>query len=343
MWLLTIRDLQYRAARFMIVVIATSLVFALLMVMSGLVDQLSNEAGKTIATFHTRYWILPAGASSPFTATSALAESSVQSLSIGDAQPILIGRSVLRIKDKTKEVIIVGHSIGGLGMPHIVKGRAPQEADQVALDETSKLTVGDTAHVGAHDYRVTGLTRDTTILAGLPFVFMDIAEAQRLIYQGRPVISAILTNEKPASLPASAAARTAEEVIRATRQPLEKAVQTIDLIRALLWVVAGMIIGGVIYLSSMERRRDFAVLKAIGADSRPLLGGLAVQGVFVALSASAIAAAMQLVLTPAFPIRVHVSIVTLLEIPALAVAISLLASAAGMRQVAKVDPALSFA
>ncbi len=51
-----------------------------------------------------------------------------------------------------------------------------------------------------------------------------------------------------------------------------------------------MIIGSVVYLSALERQRDFAVLKAIGTSNRTLLASLALQAVIVALAAVAVAA-----------------------------------------------------
>ena len=58
----------------------------------------------------------------------------------------------------------------------------------------------------------------------------------------------------------------------------------------LLWIVAAVIIGSVVYLSALERQRDFAVLKAIGMSNRTLLASLALQAVLVALGAVALAA-----------------------------------------------------
>ena len=47
-------------------------------------------------------------------------------------------------------------------------------------------------------------------------------------------------------------------------------VSSVNLIRVLLWFVAAMIIGTMTYLSALERLRDMAVLKAIGASTRQL-------------------------------------------------------------------------
>ena len=99
---------------------------------------------------------------------------------------------------------------------------------------------------------------------------------------------------------------TVDEIGEDTLRPLDGAIASIDLVRALLWIVAAVIIGSVVYLSALERQRDFAVLKAIGTSNRTLLGSLALQAVLVALAAVALAAVIQIFLAPAFPLKVRV-------------------------------------
>jgi putative ABC transport system permease protein len=60
-------------------------------------------------------------------------------------------------------------------------------------------------------------------------------------------------------------------------RPLASGTQSIAFINALLWLVAAGIIGSIVYLSALERQREFAVLKATGAANRSLLTGLALQ------------------------------------------------------------------
>ena len=50
--------------------------------------------------------------------------------------------------------------------------------------------------------------------------------------------------------------------------------QSVRLTLYLLWVVAALVIGSVVYLSALERVRDFAVYKATGWTTRDLATGL---------------------------------------------------------------------
>jgi len=122
----------------------------------------------------------------------------------------------------------------------------------------------------------------------------------------------------------------------------EKAFEAITIIAFLLWIVAALIVGSVIYLSALERTRDFAVFKAVGVSTRSVLGGLALQAILVAIVAAVLGALLSVALAPLFPMRVVVPVSAFLSLPVIAIVIGLLASAAGLRRAVTVDPALAF-
>lgn len=77
MILLTLRDLRFRLVRFVVVVLLGAVVFALLFVMTGLVEQFHREPVDTVDAFGATAWVLPAGVSGPFTASSTMPADSV--------------------------------------------------------------------------------------------------------------------------------------------------------------------------------------------------------------------------------------------------------------------------
>src|SRR5260370_37836012 len=97
----------------------------------------------------------------------------------------------------------------------------------------------------------------------------------------------------------------------------------------LLWIVAVLIVGSLVYLSALERLRDFAVFKAIGVPTRSILAGLALQAVVVAPVAAAVGGLPSAVLAPGFPVMVAVPLNAHLAPPPLAIALGLLADASG--------------
>ena len=63
----------------------------------------------------------------------------------------------------------------------------------------------------------------------------------------------------------------------------------------------------------------------------------------VAVIAVALAAVIQLALAPAFPLKVRVPARAFWQLPVFAVVMALVAGVAGMRRVARADPAQAFA
>jgi putative ABC transport system permease protein len=343
MILLTLRDLRFRAVRFVVVVLLGAVVFALLFVMTGLVNQFNQEPFDTVAAFGATTWVLPEGVSGPFTASSTMPTAAAAAVVAGSTAPVVTARSSITTDSFKDEVVLVGHVPDGLGSPPTVEGRSAEASGEVAVDESMDVDVGESVVIGGEDFTVVGRTDDTTLLAGVPLVFMVLEDAQDLVFRSRDVISAVLVDGEPTSVPDGTVALPADEIAQDTLNPLEGAIASVDFVRILLWVVAAVIIGSVVYLSALERQRDFAVLKAIGTSNRTLLASLALQAVIVALAAVAIAAVVQVFLAPVFPLKVTVPSRAFWQLPLFAVVIALLAGLAGMRRVARSDPALAFA
>jgi putative ABC transport system permease protein len=120
------------------------------------------------------------------------------------------------------------------------------------------------------------------------------------------------------------------------------AASSITIVAILLWIVAVLIIGSMVYLSALERLRDFAVFKAIGVPARSILAGLALQAVVVALLAAVLGAILAQLLGPLFPMLVVVPASAYMALPVVAIVIGLLASLAGLRRAVSIDPALAF-
>lgn len=343
MILLTLRDLRFRLVRFVVVVVLGAVVFALLFVMTGLVEQFHREPFDTVEAFGATAWVLPEGVTGPFTASSTMPTATVDDVRADQVAPVVTARSSITAGEFTDEVILAGHQPGGLGSPDTIAGRAAETSGEIALDETLDIDLNSRVNVAGTDFTVVGTTRDTTLLAGVPLVFMTTQDAQDLVFRSRDVISAVLTTGEVTSLPDGTVALSVHDIGQDTLNPLDGAIASVDLVRVLLWIVAAVIIGAVVYLSALERQRDFAVLKAIGTSNRTLLASLALQAVLVALAAVALAALAQLFLAPAFPLKVRVPTRAFWQLPLLAVVIALAAGAAGMRRVARSDPAAAFA
>jgi putative ABC transport system permease protein len=345
LFLLTLRDLQFRAVRFGIAIVGTALVFAMVLLMSGLSAQFRNEPRTTVESIGGDTWVIPQGVTGAFTSGATVPATLADDLTDAGAEaadPVAVVRHTATSGGDTKDVLLFGHILGGIGTPEITSGEQASDAGQVVASIESNLEVGDTATIGGEDFQVVGLTERRTIFGGTPLLFIDLGDVQNLVYQGQDVATAVVVRGDAAA-PEGFESKTVEETWQDALRPLEKPVGAIDVVQILLWLVAATIIGAVVYLSALERRRDFAVMKAVGASSRGLLAGLATQSILIALVAAVVATGIQFAMTPFFPIPVQVPMRAYIQLPILALFAGALASLGGLSKAVNVDPALAFA
>lgn len=342
MWLLTVRDLHYRARRFGVVVMAMSLVLTLLYLMTGLVEQFNKEPFLTADAVGAGTWILPPGVSGPFTSSATLSPDEVETIvAATDASPIVVARATLNVGGEPDEAVVIGQVTERLDAVEVSEGRAPAGPGEVVLDASAGAVTGEKVGLGEASFTVVGLSTDTTLLAGLPVIFAPIEDAREALFGGSEVVSAMVASGVVQEIDGMVVASTFD-VGEDALGPLERAISSIDLIRVLLWLVSGIVVGGVIYLTALERQRDFAVLLAVGGTNRQLGSSLAVQGVLLTLLAAGLAAALQVMIVPVFPLAVRVPASAYWQIPLLAGVVAFLATQAGTLKVRRTDPVTAF-
>ncbi len=321
-----------------------ALVFAMVLLMSGLSNQFRKEPRTTVEAIGGDFWVVATGATGAFTSDATIPGSLAGQLRTGGrtADPIALVRGTATVKTELKDVQFFGYKPGGLGAPVLADGSPITSTGQVIGSEESGLATGDTTKIGGKNYRVVGTTKGLTITGGTPVVFMAIADVQARVYQGQDVATAVIVKGPRPPKSSTYEVQTLMQTYTDALRPLEKPVGAIDAVQVLLWLVAATIIGAVVYLSALERRRDFAVLKAVGASSRGLLAGLATQSIIVALVAAVVATGIQFALVPVFPIPVQVPGRAYVQLPILALLAGALASLGGLRKAVNVDPALAF-
>lgn len=340
--LLTARDLQMRATRFASAIVGTAVVFTMLFLMTGLNEQFKREPVEVVDALGADYWLLREGATGAFTSAETLPAALARQVTGVDGAPLVIGRNSISSGEVPVDIVITGFRPGALGEPELTDGRLPDKRGEIVVDESGDIGNGDTVDIGSSSYTVVGHTEDTTLLAGMPLVFMHVQDAQALLYEGRPLATAILMSGPPDRVPKGFAVLDDQAISDDAMRPLDGATSSVNLIRVLLWFVAAMIIGTLTYLSALDRRRDVAVLKAVGGGTGQLGTSIALQGVLVALVAAAAATGLQAVLVPVFPMKLVMPGSAFIQLPVIAVLVALAAGAAGLRKAVRTDPALAF-
>ena len=244
--------------------------------------------------------------------------------------------------DATRNADLFGAPERGPGMPAVSEGRAPSNPDEVAVSSTLGRGIGDDIEIASRRLRIVGIVENSTALANLPNIFLTTEGAQQLVYGGEPLGRLDRHSRDTGADTAGYRAIDRAGAIDDLLRPLKVAVNSITIVAVLLWVVAALVVGSVIYLSALERLRDFAVFKAIGVPTRNIAAGLAMQAVVVALLAALVGAGLSMLLGPLFPMQVIVPVQAFIALPVVAIVIGLIASATGLHRAVSVDPALAF-
>jgi putative ABC transport system permease protein len=339
MWLISLRDLRWRSRRFLISVVATGLAFGLTLVMTGVTAHMRNESKRTVALYDADAWIVADGSSGPFTAVKYLDASLSDQLDQQgtDAAPLLMARTTVGSKD----VNVVGYQPDSVSQPRALAKVADRTSGVVA-DEALGLDTGDTVRFGDHEYPVVGTVSKTTYYFDTPTVFLPISQVQADFFAGQHVASTIVVKGPLGPVPAGYDVLSDGQVRDDLDRVIDSTAQTISVINTLLWVMAAGIVAAMVYITTLERTRDFAVLKAVGARTASLTGGLVIQAALLALAAAALSVGIAAAIAPTFTFAVEIPRVAYAQLVVVALVVGSLAAAAGMRRVTRIDPALAF-
>ncbi|HUO36501.1 MAG TPA: ABC transporter permease [Mycobacterium sp.] len=341
-----LRDMQWRRRRFVIAIVSTGLVFAMTLVLTGLANGFRVEAERTVDSMGVDAFVVKAGASGPFLGSIPFAEVDFNRVAgapgVMAAAPLATSATTIREGRSTRNVTAFGAPERGPGMPRVAQGRAPSTPDEVAVSSTLDLHLGDNLQVGARVLRIVGIVPHSTALAKTPNIFLTTEGVQQLVYNGQPMITSIGIDGIAQQLPDGYQSVDRTVAVSDLLRPLNVAVNAITIVAILLWIVAALIVGSVVYVSALERLRDFAVFKAIGVPTRSIMAGLMVQAIVVSLLSAVVGVVLSHMLAPLFPMDVVVPIGAYIVLPVIAIVIGLLASVAGLRRAVAVDPALAF-
>ena len=299
--LLARRNLFQEKTRFVLCVSGVALAVMLVLVLTsferGMYKQLSaylEHAPGSVVVLQEGVDNLLASSSSTLPATTL--ESVRDVPGVQQAVPILSRFIVVDIHAKKQPVYLIGYDLQLGGGPWaIVAGQAPQADSDVVLDavlaKRHSLGVGDTLEMLGREFTISGLSDGTTSWM-LSFVFVRISAAQSL-FLAPGISSAILLSpdigieatalrEWADSIPGSTAILKRDVV--ANDQALYGGIFSapIRLMAGIALVVGALVVGFVIYTSTIERQREYGVFKAIGASNRVLYRVLVSQAVISA-------------------------------------------------------------
>ncbi len=345
---ITLSDLVYRRRQFLIATAGAGLVFAMTLLLAGLAAGFGVEINQSVSGFHADAWVVKANTANRIASLTPLPERTVAQVAalpgVTRATPVIIVPQTAQANGSAHAVNLIGAPPGSPpSVQPLTSGRQVSGPGQAVVDDRLGVGVGDLLHISGHSIRVVGVTTDRSLLGGIPNAYVTIADAQAAAFGGQPIINAVVVSGTPSSVPPSLSVQSNQAIEQSSVDQMAQAVSSINNSKWLMWIIAAVIVASLVYVTALERTRDFAVLKALGASSGTLFLGLAIQAVIVALAAAAIAAILAQFATGVFAQPVDVPVSAYIELPISAVIVGLLASLIALRRAVSVDPAMAFA
>lgn len=344
---ITLHDLRYRSRQFLIAVLGAGLVFAMALLLTGLSNSFRVEVAKTVESVGADAWVLPPGSTGPFTSFGALPLETVDEVAsapgVEQADPLVIIPATTTVDREVRSLRLIGHRLGGMGEPDIVDGRSARGRGEAAADKRLGLAVGDKITLSGVELTIVGRVVGLSLLGGIPNVYASVDDARDIAFQGAPLITTVVIRGTPEAPLRDLTVLSAEQVRADTVHAMRDAISSIDNSRTLMWVVAAVIVAALMYVSSLERLRDFAVLKSLGSSSRLLFFGVAVQAVTVTLLAAGFALIVSQLMKPMFALPIAVPSSAFVVLPIVAIAVGMVSSLVALRRAIAVDPSSAFA
>jgi putative ABC transport system permease protein len=212
--------------------------------------------------------------------------------------PIVSQFVTLDIHDKKVVTYLIGYEPQAGGGPWALKaGRLPSDDDEVVLDgvmaETHGLRLGDTLEILDEEFRVVGLSDGTTSWMA-SFIFTEKRGAER-VFLTPDMTSFLLLSLEPGADPVAVETRLRRRLREVEILPAAVIQQNdinlmvkvfaipLQVMTTIAFAVGTAILGMIIYTATVERMREYGVLKAVGAKNRQLYGLVIQQGLVTAL------------------------------------------------------------
>jgi len=275
--------------------------------------------------------------------------------------PILSQYVILDLHDKKQPVYLVGYDPASGGGPwRLAAGRTPQNNYQVVFDailaRRHGIALGDTVEIMDRTFTVAGFSEETTSwMTSFIFIRKTAAEALWRTPGGTSFLlvtpPARMTPEalrdRLTDLPGADALLKRDMIANDARLFARFFSAPLQLMIAIAFLVGTLIVGMVIYSATVERQREYGVLKAIGAHNGVLYRTVVAQalvvagvGALVGVGLAAAIAQLIMALRPQFLIVLEPSAVGWSLLAGMAMA--LLAALVPVRAIAGLAPAEIF-
>lgn len=370
---LAYRDIRHNLGRFLLTCVGLGLLLGVVLAMIGIYRGLIADALTIARAPQVDLWVVEAGTRGPFAEASRIPgdmrEAIARIAGVAATGSITYQTVEATYRGDKLRLYVIGHEPGRPGGPpaiHEGRGIARSHYELVA-DRSTGLLLGDRLQLGRNVFTVVGLTKNQVNTGGDPAVYLTLVDAQKLQFDlspsaarvqmarsvgaaSRDTVNAVLARLQPNAAPEAVAnsvrrwkhlaaiTQQGQETIL-TRSLVDRARRQIGLFTSLLLVVSAVIIALIIYTMTMEKLRQIATLKLIGAPDRTIVGMIVQQALALGLIGFSIGVVLIVNIKDYFPRRVVLEPDNVFLLGLIVLAVCLLASALGVRAALMVDPA----
>ncbi len=367
------RDIRHKLGRFVLTCLGLSLLLAVVITMAAMNRGQIEDATALVQAIGADLWVVEADTVGPFAESSRIPGDTREIVAringVAEAGSITLQNVQLSRAGRKLRLQVVGYEPGRPGGPvNIAVGREITRGHyELIADRQTGLKVGDTVHLGRNDYTVVGETRGIVTLSGDSIVYVSLRDAQQLQFELAPPAArreaargaqreqTNLVNAVVARLAPDVPSDEVAEVIRRwkhlsvltdkqqqdflTVNVIERARRQLGTFMAILTVVSAVIIALIIYTLTMDKIREIATLKLIGAPDRTIIGLILQQALLMGVVSYFAGTAMVYVFKGWFPRRIVMLPEDIAALFAVVVIVCLLGSVLGVRAAIRIDAA----
>ena len=369
------RDIRHKLGRFVLTCLGLSLLLAVVITMAGIYRGQTADALALTQAVGADIWVVETGTNGPFAESSRIPGDTREMVAringVAEAGSITLQNVQMEHARRKLRLQVVGYEPGRPGGPRrIVAGRGITHGHyELVADRKTGLSVGETLRLGrrGHDYTVVGLTSGVVTLSGDSIIYMSLQDAQALQFEQAPpaarreaargpqraptdLVNAVVVRPAPNFSAAEVAntvrrwkhlsALTDEQQAQLlTQTVIERARRQLGLFMSVLTVVSAVIIALIIYTLTMEKIREIAMLKLIGAPDRTIIGLILQQALLMGVIGFLVGAALVYMFNGYFPRSMVMVPGDIAMLFGVVLVVCLLASLLGVHAALRVDPA----
>ena len=370
---LALKDIRHGLFRFVLTCFGLGLLMTVVLAMIGIYNGLVADALAVVEAPAADVWVVEAGTKGPFAEASSIPADSRNTVArmpgVAEAGAINYQTIEAPFLDRALRLYVIGYETGRPGGPQIIaEGRGIGTSHfELVADRKTGLVLGDTIRLGRNRFTVVGLVEGAMNSGGDPAVYMTLADAMALQTELAPAdqrvqaargagavksasVAAVIVRITPGAdvdlLTATlrqwkhlAALSQIEQENILLASVVDKARRQIGLFLGILLAVSAVVIALIIYTMTMEKLKQIATLKLIGAPDRTIIGLIVQQSLILGTAGWGIGLILILLVKDVFPRRVVLEPFNVAVLAGIIVVVCLAASGLGVRAALKVDPA----